>query len=575
VPPLALQDWQAVGQGPDPALIAETIRADLDRVEPRCSKVVVRLQSLICSSHRVLDAAGASAKLSLLPLPGRVVTLRTVPNKGDAPADGQGGDGSSTQTVSTSYSFGMKTAQLSMGVGDLRSKTFREGACPRLCVEVSLSGAENYSAFAELYLPTVLTDLAGQVISIPLVAPCRNDGDHTSAAITGTLLLEVNPPDLVPAGAEIEASPPLRESPVKKSKSPSKKGRTSGDQQQAAIAPAVPSKADFVVHLQGMCGPELQEHEGFASTTIVEAYLTTSGCTETASLSRCATKAAGPSALSIKKDFFLFSLRPKADLLQLRFRNGPFPEDEFGRVCVPLAAFFQPGSSDAVVNKTIALTARKVTAERGGTYQPCQWKAVLSVSYRAVDSAASQKSTAALTLESSAAFTPAGTGITDPTLSATNSPARASNWMSSPEHMAGTYGGNHGAGSPVKPTAVKSVAGQLLCCAKGYFSARCGVDATGNQEFAAGEGSSSLVSKGCALSVEATLLPEGLRKKTDPCAVTLVQGGDIDATAAWAQPLSMFVAYALQQVRFLSPVSESIVVNCTFPCLLCRGQCPC
>ena len=537
-------DWARAAEDSSSSFVSDLVRSDLDRSSSLCKRVVVRLHSLVCSAGRNLDASFASAKLSLQPLPGRVISLRSVTDRGHpSPAAADG-----TESTSTTYSFGLKTAQLSMGPGDLRSRGFREGACPRLCVEVALGGAESYTGFVELYLPALLAECSGQVLSLPLVSPCRTDGDQTSASITGTLLLEVNPLDLILEGtgtkALLPAPPSTQRSTAKTSQ------RSLPATQQTLPRFQAPARLDVQFGLTGICGAALQDHPNIGHTATLEAFLTSSGRTETTSLAQCTTVADSASAIRIKKMFSFESDRPNVDILQLRLRNGSFPEDELGRVSVPLWALLQRDSESSLQGTKVAFTVWKRNPEREGAYEACNMKIVGSLSYAALGASHAE-------------------GICDPALladslgpehrhgdeqwgtaaaSATyidNGRMAPSTWMHSPDRT--NMNITDSSHSPSKPIAVKSTAGQLMCCVKGLFSARGFADGTGNQE-AELDGLRAYAQRGYVLTVEVTLKPEGLRKRTSPSAALALSAGDIDATVEWSKAFSTFVAFALQQV---------------------------
>lgn len=545
--PVDMRDWMRVAEAADNLTVADTVRADLAKVWAQCSKIIIRLHSVIVSSERVLDTTSVTAKLSVQPLPNKVVSLRSVANKGDEAGPVQTASGKGT---STTFSFGLKTAQLSMGAGDLRSKTFREGACPRLSLEIALGGGEAYSAFTELYLPALLSDCSGQVLSVPLVQSCRNDGDHNSATLSSTLLFELNPADMVTANpaelltprngtapANTVSGPAAGTSPGKKSKN-----KTQAAEVKTGLIPNVPSAMGVEVELRGVCGAALEAFPELTASASVEAYLTSSGCTETISLKNVATMRNSTAAVSIKKTFYLHSARPRVDILQLRLRNGPFPEDEIGRVCIPLVALLQVESETLLLNRPVAFNAWKFSnSDKGGAYLLGNWKLVGALRYQAVQPSASQKEATANMLCTT----------TDDLESLQYSPGTntegRSNWLSSPTRRSPgfeTQAMGTAVPSSAKPSLVKSVSGQLVGCIKGYFSARSGLDATGNQE----QEGPFFLSKGYTLHVETTLMPEGLRKKTVPATAIAQQSGDIEATVEWGKSFSMFLAYAAQQV---------------------------
>jgi hypothetical protein len=334
-----------------------------------------------------------------------------------------------------------------------------------------------------------------------------------------------------------------------------KRGTAKAAVKSASAAPQVPSRLNLDLSFHGLTGPDLAEHPDLGSTTTVEGFLTSSGCEETTSLSHCATRATSATALSIHKSFSFQSQRPSLDILQLRFRSGPFPEDEFGRICVPVAAFYSAGSDSSLLDRPIALTAWRANPERGGAFQACKWKVVAAVQVTLVEMRTAQPSTGALSdmngpasaEEFDGQFSPAQKGV--PASSLMNSPTRTGNWVSSSSGRIGAGLENTGGASTsaAVPTSVKSVAGQLLGCVKGYFSARTSVDATGNQEID-GLAVPNYFGKGYTLSTEIALLPEGLRRKTPQSAPAVLTTGDISATVEWGKTFAMFVAFALQQV---------------------------
>lgn len=578
--PVDMWDWMRVAEEAENIAISDTIRADLVKAGPQCSKIVIRLHSVIISSQRTLDTTSATAKLSVLPLPNKVVSLRSVTNKGEdagaSPVQAISGKG-----TSTTFSFGLKTAQLSMGAGDLRSKTFREGACPRLSLEIALGGGEPYTAFTELYLPALLSDCSGQVLSVPLVSTVRTDGDHTSAAITSTLLFELNPADMITTSSAETYTPTRQANVTTTATSPGKKTKTNKNQpleEKTGLIPDIPAAMNVQLELSGILGAALETFPTLSATASLEAYLTSSGATETVSLSSLATIKNSASALSIKKTFSMHCVRPKVDILQLRLRNGPFPEDEIGRICIPLVALLQVGSEDLVLNKVLSFNAWKFSnSDKGGAYLLGNWKLVGALRYQAVGTSASAKTAAtatnATTGEFDGSFSPAQTGF--PLSALTNTENGTGNWMSSPTRRSPGFGSQAMGGTAVpssaKPSLVKSVSGQLVVCVKGYFSARsAGLDATGNQDAHEREGPIFL-SKGYSLFVETTLMPEGLRKRTAPASASVIQSGDIDATVEWNKSFSMFLAYAAQQVHAVCSVSTHcyIVVENKSNILLC------
>ena len=98
-------------------------------------------------------------KIKALPLPGRETTLRSI---------------SIDESISE-YNFNIaKPASLSISASDLKSKLFKGGACPRLCLDLFLGTPKGIlseslpSASAALYLPTLLKQHMGKFVTVPL-----------------------------------------------------------------------------------------------------------------------------------------------------------------------------------------------------------------------------------------------------------------------------------------------------------------------------------------------------------------------------------------------------------------------
>lgn len=308
--------------------------------------------------------------------------------------------------------------------------------------------------------------------------------------------------------------------------------------------------------MRGICGVALEDFANLSATATLEAYLTSSGVGEAISFSHLVTMVNSSSALSVKKSFFFTSSRPKVDILQLRVRNGPFPEDEIGRVCIPLVAFLQAESANEIVGRTVAFNAWKWSnSSVSGVYLTAGWKFIGSMKYQATASASVAEAYISDTMRSSPdefelQFQPDQSAFPMSALSATNnSTTRENTWLSSPTRKSPSqtgFGTTSAPGSTNKPVIIKSVSGQLVVCVKGYFSARGVLDRTNNQEEDP-EGSRSVL-RGTTLTTEVTLMPEGLRKKSNAEAPVSIASGDIDSTVEWSKGFTMFLAYAAQQV---------------------------
>ena len=150
--------------------------------ETACSRLVIRVHSAICNGLATLDPSStsvrASLKVYLSPLPGKPIIVKSIAGKS---AD------ASKKSTDIVFDFQQKSAILSMGIGDLRSKLYREGACPTITFELSFNGWTSYSS---LYLPTIAKMNAGEIIAIPMVS---NEMEATGRTLRSSIVFEINP----------------------------------------------------------------------------------------------------------------------------------------------------------------------------------------------------------------------------------------------------------------------------------------------------------------------------------------------------------------------------------------------
>jgi hypothetical protein len=403
-PPLGAADeeWQKIAINEESNVISDFIHSDLSKLGQLSSKISVRLSQVVCSSSKHLDTSSATVKLSILPLPGKVTTFRSV----------AAGESNETETTlvneqSSTFSFGNKTALLSMGAGDVRSRTFRDGACPRLCFEVSLGGNETYSAFAELYLPFILNEKSGQAFSIPLIACNARDGEDSEYPIRSTLIFELNPSDTVGTGRKSMAVTNGSHQPTAGS-SGHGHGNANGNAHAAArgmgtragvdarhteahTAMSKPKTIDSDMavdfYLDGIAGQGLEMFKDIADTVTIDAYLTASGRAHSLPLSTCKPRVFSTTCVAIRKSLTLRSINPNFDILQIRFRNGPFPDDELGRVCIPIISLVQP-SCAAAHHATGFNTWKPNNSEKVGVFVPSKWRLVASLGHEEAESTA-------------------------------------------------------------------------------------------------------------------------------------------------------------------------------------------
>lgn len=165
-----------------PTSIPAFVQEELTTNESACSRLVIRVHSAICNGLATLDPSSttvtASLKVSLSPFPGKQIIIKSTAGKSvDV----------SKKSTDVVFDFQQKSAILSMGIGDLRSKLYREGACPTISFELSFNGWTSYSS---LYLPTIAKMNAGEIIAVPMVS---NEMEATGRTLRSSIIFEINP----------------------------------------------------------------------------------------------------------------------------------------------------------------------------------------------------------------------------------------------------------------------------------------------------------------------------------------------------------------------------------------------
>ena len=586
----------------------EKIHRDLTESGKMCSKVTVRLHSVIVSGSKAMTAVAAVAKVAVLPLPGKVITLRSAAAIKDdtvhltASAE-SGNSESNTNVATTVYSFGRKSAVLSMGPGDLRSRSFKEGACPRLSVEVTFSGGstgDKYTAYTALYLPALVGNHSGELLSIPLVHPYQcpqsygeddmgGDGDDFSS----TLILELNPVnDAAGAGAGAVMVP-------------DRTAVSASESSRGGVAARPQSTVVFNFNMLGLVGSGLDKYSKLPDGTVLQVALTGSGCQEEVAID---VGSKSGSIINIQQELTLQSRWPQVDMVQASLRLGAYPEDEVGRMFIPVSALLEMSSSDGS-DPVVALPASMMKAGPASKTGPtvafhsahfkliCGADCVLMEPPEVEESEAAEAGAVvdAMTEEErqSRGYSPepdrfssadgghnAGTNAT-PVHGTPVRPRTANGWMmtdGSPGRPTTTDCGPS-AGRSNNGLASKSVGGQLLVGVQGFIAAGAGAGAgVDNSTFrskavTAGGwtgapmpenfGSTpfpppTALSKTDSVSIELTLLPEGQKKRTDPATPALLSVGDLAGLVQWGKTLQFPVTWKLLQ-RQVSGLKISVI----------------
>lgn len=463
----------------------------------KCNKILVRLHNVIYSSNNVIRG-GVAVKTCLLPLPGKATVLRST---GEPNVAGN----------AYSFSFGKKTSSLSMTKGDLRSKTYKEGACPRLNIVVSLGGEISHTSYLELYLPTLLSYPLGEKLAIPLVI----SSDSKSSIEKATLIIELNPNDneLTTTCIEEETN------------------STTSLLNNTCTATQGVYNIKVSNNTLGLIGPALvnltSEILMNSNLYYLEASLTASGISNKVNIQIIKTTSAGSEDYELKHSIFeITSYWPNVDILKLSIRKGPYVEDEIGFIHIPVC-FLIPieettktknstsNNNKVNINSPMSLIAWKTILpppQTGNAYVQAKFNFIWELKHidyiKAVDRMITKQNN----------INPSNT-ISIPNIDKNNN---SNNWLA--------------------PTAqgwtVKSVSGQLIGCIEGFFSNRI-----------LSEENSIYLSKGYSIMVEVVLLPEGLKKSSLLATpIVLRSSSDINALIEFKKSFNILLTVALQQV---------------------------
>ena len=457
------------------------VARDLKAMEDTGTKIIVRVHSV--SVHRSTmhipppDASPLTStiKLSMLPLPCKHTLLRS---------KAQANDGSKKLF----FDFEKKSASLVMSSGDFRSRLYKEGSCPRVQLEVSAMGQIFCAA---LYLPAALGAHLGQTLVIPMLPM-----DVTDNPAQCSVLVEFLPgsPD-GPAGEALSADQVRMAFDVAKK-------RTS------------PGNCTITAEISGFPG-----YDGEPSGLRLEAALCASGVKTALALEQSFSYGTG---FAQKSKLSLVSTSPALDLLELRLFKGLSPDDELGRVVLPLAAVF-----DFIATKSaesINLLEYKAFSfdEGSSTFRLSGWSvatALAAADFKAPVYTAPAK--------------PAEVPIAAPTPSDAQATAAAAALAAA---SLLTPSGN------VPRNTTPAISGVLTGCMQGFIlRARQQKSLEKNDE----------------VTVDITLQPEGLRKAAGPSnpVKSVSSSSDVSATVEFQQGrgFSMPLTWSMQQrqVSFL------------------------
>lgn len=272
--------------------VTSSIRDKLKACEGSVASISIKVHSVICyKSGEIFNSnAIGTIKMSLLPLPAKVTQFKSVSVTSTASPNEDG-------LTNTIYNFDLKTAKLSMGVGDVRSSIFKEGISPILFIEFSVSG---FVATSSIYLPSLVSEHAGEVLQMNLCCKATKEKmfDHATA------ILEVNIPSALKQTAKI--SRPLR----------------------------------IKLSIVGLIGPDLKNVKSLVADLELSCSLASTGKSQVVDMTPGV--AYTDSLLNLFTEINIESLSPSMDMIELKLR-GKLANDfkimeDFGSAFIPCNA---------------------------------------------------------------------------------------------------------------------------------------------------------------------------------------------------------------------------------------------
>jgi len=282
-----------------PTTISSVVSEQLTLNELACSRLVIRIHSAICTGLATLDPSSttvtATLKISLSPLPGKPILVKSIAGKSTT---------STNKTNDVVFDFQQKAVILNMGIGDLRSRIYKEGACPAISIELSFNGWTTYSA---MYYPTIATLNAGEIIAVPMVS---NEMEATGRKVKSSIVLEINP---------------------------------LGDTSNVSVSTTIPQSisckrsGNVIMEIDGILSKDASELD---TSIKLEATLLSSDRSQSVSVDINAFN----SGLVVGSMITLPSSWIDADILEIKIGHDSFPDQSQGRIMIPLGTLASLGS---------------------------------------------------------------------------------------------------------------------------------------------------------------------------------------------------------------------------------------
>lgn len=525
----------------------------------RLNKFSIRLHNALYSIDNSINLSAkaiVTAKISLLPVPAKTFILRSsIPTPASISSPSSSPNSLTSTTTITAinqqyydFSFGKKIVSLSMSAGDVRSKSFKDGACPRLNIDLNLSNGETiFNSNLQLYLPQLLLSYqSGQLLSLPLV-------NTSSNSILATIIIEL----ICPQKNSIISNNNIINI-INKDKS----NHTNNSINKNIFI--------FNSKIIALTGKSLVNIKSEVLDEAKNKYFVDIKLTASGGISKRIDLKLNPTFRSEDLEFNhdednvkntnnnndhhhhhdslldMKSINPDLDILNLSFRKGPYDEDELGFIQIPIIFLQNLDLAGKASDVLIALIAWKMIIN---VDQRCMftsskfsfiWK-LLSI-HPILDTENLQLNDRNEEVDhddDDDDSNGGGSGIVDKNVINSAIDVKDSDYRLLPSSQG----------------SVKSITGQLLCCIEGLF-----INRGSNKDSTLNSDKGFSFSKGSTIGLEIILWPEGTKTTSLLCIpIILPKENDIEAIVELKKTFNMLITVALQQVTSVVSTSHSII----------------
>lgn len=552
-----LPDWASVvDQDSKSNLITTAINKHITdkTLIDRLNKFSIRLHNALYSIDNSINLSAkaiVTAKISLLPVPAKAFILRSsipIPTSISSPSSSPNSLTSTTSTTTAihqqyyDFSFGKKIASLSMSAGDVRSKSFKDGACPRLNIDLNLSNGETiFNSNLQLYLPQLLLSYqSGQLLSLPLV-------NTSSNSILATIIIELICPqknstisdnniiNIVYKDKSNHANSINKNIFIFNSKIIALTGKSLVNIKSEVLDEA---KNKYYVDVKLTASGGISKRIDLKlNPTFRSEYLEFNHDEDNVKNTNNNDHHHPDSLLDMK------SINPGLDILNLSFRRGPYDEDELGFIQIPIIFLQNLDLAGKSSDLLIALIA---------------WKMIINVDQRCMFTS-SKFSFIWKLLSIHPILDTENLQLNDRNEEVDHDDGDGDGGIVDKNIMNSTIDVNDSDSRllPSSQGSVKSITGQLLCCIEGLF-----INRGSNKDSTLNSDKGFTFSKGSTIGLEIILWPEGTKTTSLLCIpIILPKENDIEAIVEIKKTFNMLITVALQQVTSVVRTSHSIIYH--------------